>query len=227
MPSGPTYAELTQEFVPHFYGPAAAPFIFDYLTLMTASAAQHGVIGNRSWEGRKPGIFASICQAYLTPDTVIRAATILKAAAAVTAVAAPASRYTARLARAQLPMYLTVLGRWTEMLEFWQRQRQNSSATDDTLSLTPHDTLGSQHASNTAAGADPPRAPPWPFEHTFEAAFAKFNSTMSNTRDPLKLPVSDYYATVHGITMDDSAEAAVNYWHLISQHGPATAICSK
>jgi hypothetical protein len=48
-PSGPTYTELTQEFVPHFYGEKAAPFIVDYLTLMTASAAQHGVIGPRKW----------------------------------------------------------------------------------------------------------------------------------------------------------------------------------
>jgi hypothetical protein len=48
-PSGPTYAELTHEFVPNFYGEAAAPFIFDYLKLMTASAAQYGVIGPRKW----------------------------------------------------------------------------------------------------------------------------------------------------------------------------------
>ena len=47
--SGPTYSELTHEFVPTFYGEAAAPFIFDYLALMTASAAKHGVIGSRKW----------------------------------------------------------------------------------------------------------------------------------------------------------------------------------
>eukprot|EP01047_Picozoa_sp_COSAG01_P005006 COSAG01_NODE_168_length_23206_cov_14.301467_18_plen_188_part_00 len=158
-------------------------------------------------EGRKPGIFASICQAYLTPATIIRAATLLNAASAVTDVSAPGSRYIARLTRAQLPMYLTVLGRWTEVLEFWQ------------------------NASSAASHPSQPPMPPWPFEQTFRAAFNTFNSTMYNTSDPLKMAVSDYDQTVAGITMDDSAETAMTYWHLITSGGPtqpngATALCS-
>ena len=113
---------------------------------MTASAAQHGVIGTRRWEGRKPGLFASICQAYLTPEVVIRAAALLKTAAATIAVAAPGSRYIDRVARARLPMYLTVLGRWTEVLEFWKNSSEFELA-----------------AATPSASAYPqPPLPPWP-----------------------------------------------------------------
>ena len=55
---------------------------------------------------------------------------------------------------------------------------------------------------------------------------------MNNTRDPRKMPISDYYQSKTGITMDDSAETAANYWLLITKGGPAqpngaTAICSR
>lgn len=73
--------------------------------------------------------------------------------------------------------------------------------------------------------------PPWPFEQKFRAAFDTFNLTMYGTRDTLKMPVSDYYQSVTGITMDDSAETAATYWHLLTLGGPAqpngaTAVCS-
>lgn len=206
-PAGPTYEDLVAEFVPQFYGAAAAPFVFDYLSLMTASATEHGVIGPRKWEGRNPGIFASICQAYLTPEVIIRAGALLEAASAVTGVESPGSRFIDRVARVQLPMYLTVLGRWTEVLTFWQ----NSTAT---RSLHENQPL-----------------PPWPFPHEFQDAFYSFSLIM-NATDPKGRPVSDYYQTKpNQITTDDSAETAATYWHLITQGGAfqphgATAICS-
>ena len=107
-------------------------------------------------------------------------------------------------------MYLTVLGRWTEVMEFWQN--------------APSAAMAASHPSQ-------PPMPPWPFERAFKAAFDTFNVTMYNTSDPLGMATSDYFQSVAGITMDDSAETAAAYWHLITVGGPtqpngATALCS-
>jgi hypothetical protein len=98
--TGPSYSQLLQEFLPNFYGTAAAPFIREYITLMTTSAKEHGVIGPRKWEGRTASIFASVCQAYLTPEVIIRAGALVDAATAAAAAASnPHSRFTNRTVR--------------------------------------------------------------------------------------------------------------------------------
>lgn len=124
-------------------------------------------------------------------------------------------------------MYLTVLGRWTEVLEYWQ----NASSPTAVVALAAAAQAPSQPVPPLPVPPPVPPMPPWPFERTFKAAFETFNLTMYNTKDPLKLPISDYYQTKTGITMDDSAETAATYWHLITQGGAAqpngaTAICS-
>jgi hypothetical protein len=196
--TGPSSDVLLQEFVPNFYGEAAAPFIFDYIALMTSSAKEHGMLGPRKWEGRMPGLFASICQAYLTPNVVLRAAALLDAASAASAASVPGSRFIDRVARTKLPVYLTVLGRWNEVLGFWRNKSTVST-------------------SSTA----------WPFEHTFEEAFWTFGN-VTNRSDPLGLPASDYHQTPgHAHTMDDSAETVATYWILLTRGETPAAICSK
>ena len=201
--TGPTYKSLLSEFLPGFYGAAAAPHINAYIEQMTASVAEHGTIGPRKWEGRQPGIFTSICAAYLTPAVVLQAGATLKAASAAAVAAAyvpgggPKHRFIDRVARAQLPIYLAVLGRWTEIYDF---------------------------------GHNTSRLGAWPFEDTLAAAFNTFDTIM-NTTDPAGLPTSDYYQSGKLHTMDDSAETTAVVWHLITAGGSAlphgaTPMCS-
>jgi hypothetical protein len=168
-PRGPTYEALRDEFVSGFFGAAAEPYVLDYIELLGASAAKHGVIGPRKWEGRKPGLFASICQAYLTPEVIVRAGALVKAAVAATAVAGPGSRYIDRVARTQLPVYLTVLGRWTEVLDFWKNSTDGNSDPRSARNIA---------TSTRAKGRDSSDGPlpPWPFEETFETAWKTFAS---------------------------------------------------
>jgi len=168
-PSGPAYETLRNEFISGFYGTTAEPYVLEYIELLTASAAKHGVIGPRKWEGRQPGLFASICQAYLTPEVIVRAGALVKAAIAVTAVSAPGSRYTDRVARTQLPVYLTVLGRWTEVRNFWKNRTSGYTEARNTRTVG----ISSAHTRDGGRGWAQP-LPPWPFEDTFEAAFHTF-----------------------------------------------------
>jgi hypothetical protein len=140
----------------------AAPYIYDYMKTMTNAVASYGVGNSRNgYLGNEIGF----CADFLTPGVIIHAGAVTKAAFGAVAMRECRNRYVDRVARVQLPVYLTLLGRWEEI---W---------------AAVHDSQSPWY--------NPKGALTWPFEETKRAAFTHFVDIFNRT-DPSGLPASDY-----------------------------------
>ena len=107
-----SYQQMLRDFVPGYYGPAAAPFVLQYIALMTRSADTYGLGDARNnYLGNEVGF----CFDYLVPGAIMRAGALSQAAFGATALLEPANAYLDRVLRMQLPLYVTLLGRWDEI----------------------------------------------------------------------------------------------------------------
>jgi hypothetical protein len=57
-----SYEELLQDFVPNYYSPVAAPYVYQYIELMTRYAAEYGLgDGRNNYLGANSASFAPFC----------------------------------------------------------------------------------------------------------------------------------------------------------------------
>ena len=158
-----TYQQMLQDFVPAFYSREAAPFVLQYIEMMSHYAERYGMGDSRNgYLGNEVGF----CFDYLIPGAILSAGQLAKAAFGAVVLLEPSNPYLDRVLRMQLPIYVTLLGRWEEM---WDAAHNPQSPW-----WNP---------------ADPP--PTWPFETTKQGAFAHFVDIFNRT-DPAGLPASDY-----------------------------------
>ena len=73
-----TYQEMLQDFIPNFYSPAAAPYVYKYIETMSNTVQRYGTgDSRRGYLGNQVGF----CFDYLVPGVLLDAGKITKGTA--------------------------------------------------------------------------------------------------------------------------------------------------